>query len=51
MSQTVGSDANRRTFLRVDTGDYNGFSAYLSGINAEADMWARPESQIGRAHV
>ncbi|PPU29595.1 MULTISPECIES: TonB-dependent receptor [unclassified Xanthomonas] len=44
VSQTVGSDANRRTFLRVDTGDYNGFSAYLSGINAEADMWARPES-------
>ncbi|NEL40927.1 MAG: TonB-dependent receptor plug domain-containing protein, partial [Xanthomonas perforans] len=36
LSQTVGSDANRRTFLRVDTGDYNGFSAYLSGINAEA---------------
>lgn len=44
LSQTVGSDANRRTFLRVDTGDYNGFSAYVSGINAEADMWARPES-------
>ena len=44
LSQTVGSDANRRTFLRIDTGDYNGFSAYVSGINAEADMWARPES-------
>ncbi len=44
VAQTVGSDANRRTYLRVDTGEHNGFSAYLSGINAKADMWARPES-------
>ncbi|MBN6150812.1 TonB-dependent receptor [Xanthomonas sp. AmX2] len=44
VAQTVGSDANRRTYLRVDTGEHNGFSAYLSGISAEADMWARPES-------
>ncbi|WP_140724474.1 TonB-dependent receptor [Pseudomonas sp. Hp2] len=44
IAQTVGSDSNRRTYLRVDTGEYNGFSAYLSGIDAKADMWARPYS-------
>jgi iron complex outermembrane receptor protein len=42
--QTFGSDSNRRTYLRVDTGEHNGFSAYLSGIDARADMWARPHS-------
>lgn len=44
IAQTLGSDANRRTYLRVDTGEHDGFSAYLSGINATADMWARPYS-------
>lgn len=43
-AQTVGSDSNRRTYLRVDSGDHNGFSAYLSGINSDADMWTSPYS-------
>ncbi|MFC4763484.1 TonB-dependent receptor [Dyella koreensis] len=42
--QTFGSDQNRRTYLRLDTGDYHGFSMYLSGIRATADMWAPPSS-------
>jgi iron complex outermembrane receptor protein len=42
--QTIGSDQNRRTYLRLDTGDYRGFSMYLSGIRATADMWAPPAS-------
>lgn len=42
--QTVGSDNNRRTYLRLDTGDWHGFSMYLSGIRATADMWAPPSS-------
>ncbi|HEV2679472.1 MAG TPA: TonB-dependent receptor [Rhodanobacter sp.] len=42
--QTFGSDNNRRTYLRVDSGDYHGFSMYLSGIRATADMWAPPGS-------
>ncbi|MCC4594026.1 TonB-dependent receptor [Xanthomonas campestris pv. phormiicola] len=44
LSQTVGSDQNRRTYLRLDTGEHNGFSAYLSGVYASADMWADPKS-------
>ena len=42
--QTIGSDQNRRTYLRLDTGDYHGFSMYVSGIRATADMWAQPHS-------
>lgn len=37
--QTVGSDSNRRTFVRADTGEHNGFSAYVSGMNAASDLW------------
>ncbi|WDS38010.1 TonB-dependent receptor [Pseudoxanthomonas sp.] len=39
VTQTLGSDQNRRTFVRVDTGEHNGFSAYLSGMNASSDLW------------
>ncbi|WP_425493743.1 TonB-dependent receptor [Dyella silvatica] len=42
--QTFGSDQNRRTYLRLDTGDYHGFSMYVSAIRATADMWAQPNS-------
>ena len=38
-NQTVGSDGNRRTFLRLDTGDHQGFSAYVSGMNARSNLW------------
>ena len=37
--QTVGSDSNRRTFVRADSGEHNGFSAYVSGMNAASDLW------------
>ena len=40
VAQTFGSDQNRRTYARIDTGDYKGFSMYLSGVHADADMWA-----------
>jgi iron complex outermembrane receptor protein len=43
-AQTFGTDQNRRTYLRLDTGDIHGFSMYLSGVRATADMWARPYS-------
>ncbi|MFC5741480.1 TonB-dependent receptor [Dyella tabacisoli] len=42
--QTFGTDQNRRTYLRLDSGDYHGFSMYLSAIRATADMWAQPNS-------
>jgi iron complex outermembrane receptor protein len=31
VNQTFGSEDAKRTFARVDTGEHNGFSAYLSG--------------------
>ena len=39
LAQTFGSDATRRSFARVDTGDHNGFSAYLSGAFHTTDKW------------
>jgi iron complex outermembrane receptor protein len=39
VTQTIGSDRNRRTFVRVDTGQHDGFSAYVSGMNAASDLW------------
>ncbi|WP_434028738.1 TonB-dependent receptor [[Pseudomonas] boreopolis] len=39
LSQTVGSDATRRTFVRGDIGDHDGVSAYLSYANASTDKW------------
>ena len=39
LAQTVGSDATRRSFVRLDTGDHNGFSAYLSAGYGTTDKW------------
>jgi iron complex outermembrane receptor protein len=44
VAQTFGSDHNRRSYARIDTGDYKGFSMYLSGAHSDADMWANPNS-------
>lgn len=38
-SQTVGSEDSARTFLRFDTGEHNGFSAYVSGHYAQQDLF------------
>lgn len=38
-SQTFGSEETKRTFLRVDTGEHHGFSAYLSGQYSEQDLF------------
>lgn len=38
-SQTFGSDATRRTYVRGDTGDIHGFSMYTSIVHGEADKW------------
>ena len=37
-SQGFGSEASKRSFLRVDTGEHNGFSAYVSGQYSEQDL-------------
>ncbi|HEY4274680.1 MAG TPA: TonB-dependent receptor, partial [Rhizomicrobium sp.] len=38
-SQTVGSKDATRTYLRFDTGEYDGFSAYLSGQYAQQHLF------------
>jgi len=38
-SQTFGSEETSRTFLRVDTGEHSGFSAYISGQYSEQDLF------------
>ncbi|HYG06761.1 MAG TPA: TonB-dependent receptor [Stenotrophomonas sp.] len=43
-AQTMGSASTRRSYLRLDSGEHNGFSAYVSGLNFEGDMWAPPRS-------
>ncbi|MGF6710471.1 iron complex outermembrane receptor protein [Luteibacter sp. W1I16] len=37
--QGFGSDQNRHAFARFDTGEYNGFSMYLSGARTTSDLW------------
>ncbi|MET0330596.1 MAG: TonB-dependent receptor, partial [Dyella sp.] len=39
VTQTFGSDMNRRSYARFDSGDYHGFSMYLSGMRATSDLW------------
>jgi iron complex outermembrane receptor protein len=39
ISQTVGSENSLRTFVRVDTGEYDGFSAYISGQYTRQDLF------------
>jgi iron complex outermembrane receptor protein len=39
VAQTMGSDMTHRTYARFDTGDYHGFSMYLSGARTSEDLW------------
>ncbi|WP_408952886.1 TonB-dependent receptor [Lysobacter sp. Hz 25] len=34
-----GDNATLRAFMRIDTGEHNGFSAYVSGMHSQADRW------------
>jgi iron complex outermembrane recepter protein len=38
-SQTVGSEKSLRTFVRLDTGEHGGFSAYISGHYVRQDLF------------
>lgn len=49
LSQTLGSDSLRRTFLRLETGEHAGFSAYVSGSIIKGDLWRGPGT-IDRKH-
>ena len=39
LAQTLGSDDTLRTFARYDTGEMDGFSAFLSGARHDAEKW------------
>jgi iron complex outermembrane recepter protein len=47
---TVGSDDLRRTFLRLQTGQWNGLSAYVSQSTIKSDLWRGPGT-IDRQHI
>ncbi|MGX0954843.1 iron complex outermembrane receptor protein [Pseudomonas viridiflava] len=49
LSQTLGSFDTTRTFLRADTGQYNGLAAYVAGENYDADAWKGDSPQ--RSHA
>jgi len=36
---TIGSQSSKRVFLRLDTGEHNGWSAYISGQYTEQDLF------------
>ena len=44
-NQAIGSDNTHRTYLRLDTGDYHGFSMYVSYDHANTDKWKGHGSQ------
>jgi iron complex outermembrane receptor protein len=39
IDQAFGSDGTHRTFVRFDTGDYHGYSMYVSYAHADTDKW------------
>ncbi len=39
ISQSFGSENSLRTFVRLDTGEHDGFSAYISGQYSEQDLF------------
>jgi len=46
LNQAIGSDDTHRTYLRLDTGDYHGFSMYVSYDHANTDKWKGYGSQL-----
>lgn len=50
LSQTFGSDDLRRTFARLDLGEHDGLSGYVSGSRIESDLWRGP-GYIKRDHA
>ncbi len=44
-SQTMGSESSLRSFLRFDTGEHYGFSAYVSGQYARQDLFVNQKDQ------
>ncbi|KAG1321195.1 hypothetical protein G6F63_013899 [Rhizopus arrhizus] len=45
LAQGFGSDSARRSYARLETGEHQGFAAYLSGVYSEGDKWKGKGSQ------
>lgn len=41
---TIGSEKSRRAFVRIDTGEHGGFSAYVSGQYVEQDLFVNQKA-------
>ena len=50
MSLTVGDDDLQRSFVRLETGDIDGFKAYVSRSKTDSDLWRGPGT-IDREHI
>ncbi|MFC4763488.1 TonB-dependent receptor [Dyella koreensis] len=44
-AQGIGTDSARRTYVRLDTGNKDGFAMYLSGAYSNVDKWKGDGSQ------
>ncbi|ANI15778.1 TonB-dependent receptor [Pseudomonas citronellolis] len=49
-SYSLGSDALRRSFVKLESGEHDGLSAYLSRSKIDGDLWRGPGT-IDREHV
>jgi iron complex outermembrane receptor protein len=50
-AQMIGSDAARRTFVRLDTGEFGkGTRAYLTGVDSATDKWKGGGDQEQRTY-
>ncbi|WP_321489983.1 TonB-dependent receptor domain-containing protein [uncultured Hyphomonas sp.] len=50
LSYTMGDDNLERSFIKLETGDINGFSAYISRSKTDSDLWRGPGT-IDREHI
>ncbi|MEH6694091.1 MAG: TonB-dependent receptor [Hyphomonas sp.] len=50
LSYTLGDDDLQRTFVKLETGDINGFSAYISRSKTDSNLWRGPGT-IDREHI
>lgn len=50
VSLTMGDDDLQRSFIKLETGDINGFRAYLSRSKTDSDLWRGPGT-IDREHI
>lgn len=50
LSYTLGSDSLRRSFVKLQSGEYQGLSAYFSRSKIDSDLWRGPGT-IDREHL